>query len=270
MKKIKIAITGCLGKMGKELIKASNKDKEIEVVCLTESKKYNKNLNQLKVEQNSKEAFKKVDLIIDFTTPACTMEVLGIASTLKKKIIIGTTGFTEKQENYIKKLSKKIPILKSGNMSLGVNLLLYITELVSQSLPKNFLLRVLDQHHKHKKIFPSGTAIMLGEALAKGKATVLKNLMGKKITLKKNVFSIVREKKWYYLPKTNKINFLSTKSGDTIGNHSVILTNKKETLNLIHEAHDRSLYSEGALKAAKWLINKKPGLYSMKNVLNFK
>ncbi len=93
---------------------------------------------------------------------------------------------------------------------------------------------------------------------------------GKKITLKKNVFNIVREKKWYHLPKNNKINFLSTKSGDTIGNHSVILTNKKETLNLIHEAHDRSLYSEGALKAAKWLINKKPGLYSMKNVLNFK
>ena len=111
---------------------------------------------------------------------------------------------------------------------------------------------------------------MLGEALAKGKSTVLKKLMGKKITLKKNVFSIVREKKWYYLPKNNKINFLSTKSGDTIGNHSVILTNKKETLNLIHEAHDRSLYSEGALKAAKWLFNKKPGLYSMKNVLNFK
>ena len=188
---------------------------------------------------------------------------------LKKKIVIGTTGFSEKQENFINKLSKKISILKSGNMSVGVNLLLYITEIVSKSLSNDFLLRVLDQHHKHKKIFPSGTALMLGEALAKGRSNILKKMMGKEITLKKNVFSIVREKKWYYLPKSNKINFLSTKSGDTIGNHSVILTNKKETLNLIHEAHDRSLYSEGALTAAKWLINKKPGLYSMRNVLNF-
>lgn len=269
MKKIKIGITGCLGRMGRELIKAANKDKRILISSLTESKKSNKKINQLSIQNNSIEAFKNADVIIDFTTPECTMQVLEIAAKLKKKIVIGTTGFTEKQENFINKLSKKISILKSGNMSVGVNLLLYITEIVSKSLSNEFLLRVLDQHHKHKKIFPSGTALMLGEALAKGKSNVLKKMMGKEITLKKNVFSIVREKKWYYLPKSNKINFLSTKSGDTIGNHSVILTNKKETLNLIHEAHDRSLYSEGAITAAKWIINKKPGLYSMRNVLNF-
>ncbi len=269
MKKIKIGITGCLGRMGQELIKAANKDKRILISSLTESKKYNKKINQLSIQNNSIEAFKNTDVIIDFTTPECTMQVLEIADKLKKKIVIGTTGFSEKQENFINKLSKKISILKSGNMSVGVNLLLYITEIVSKSLSNDFLLRVLDQHHKHKKIFPSGTALMLGEALAKGKSNVLKKMMGKEITLKKNVFSIVREKKWYCLPKSNKINFLSTKSGDTIGNHSVILTNKKETLNLIHEAHNRSLYSEGALTAAKWLINKKPGLYSMRNVLNF-
>ena len=142
MQKIKIAITGCLGKMGQELIKASNKDKQIEIVSLTESKKYNKKINKLLVQQNSLEAFKKADLIIDFTTPSCTMQILKIISKMKKKIIIGTTGFSEKQEKYINKLSKKIPILKSGNMSLGVNLLLYITQLVSQSLPKEFLFRV--------------------------------------------------------------------------------------------------------------------------------
>jgi 4-hydroxy-tetrahydrodipicolinate reductase len=270
MKKIKIAITGCLGKMGQELIKAAVRDKGTEIVSLTEGNKINKKINKIAIQQNSIEAFKKADIIIDFTTPDCTMQVLEIALKLKKKIIIGTTGFTEKQENYIKKISKKISILKSGNMSLGVNLLVHITQLVAQSLPKDFLSRVLDQHHKHKKIFPSGTAIMLGEAIAKGKSTILKKLMGKKSTLKKNVFNIVRERKWYYLPKQNKINFLSTKSGETIGNHSVILTNKKETLNLIHEAHDRSLYSSGALQAAYWLKNKKSGLYSMQDVLNIK
>ena len=124
MKKIKIGITGCLGRMGQELIKSANKDNRILVSSLTESKKSNKKINQLSIQNNSIEAFKNTDVIIDFTTPECTMQVLEIASKLKKKIVIGTTGFTEKQENFINKLSKKISILKSGNMSIGVNLLL--------------------------------------------------------------------------------------------------------------------------------------------------
>ena len=134
MKKIKIGITGCIGRMGKELIKAANKDKKIHISSLTESKKYNKKINQLSIQNNSIEAFKNTDVIIDFTTPECTIQVLEIAAKLKKKIVIGTTGFTEKQENLINRISKKISILKSGNMSVGVNLLLYITEIVSKSL----------------------------------------------------------------------------------------------------------------------------------------
>ncbi|MAJ23229.1 MAG: 4-hydroxy-tetrahydrodipicolinate reductase [Candidatus Pelagibacter sp. TMED64] len=270
MKRLKIAITGCMGKMGLELIKSANRNKNIEIVALTENKITKKQkIGSLFVKQNSVEAFKTASIIIDFTTPACTIEVLKIANKLKKKVIIGTTGFNTKQEKYIKKISKKIPVLKAGNMSLGVNLLVYITEIVSKYLDTSFLSRVLDEHHKYKKIFPSGTAIMLGEAIAKGKSKNLKKLMGKKITSKNNVFKMIRNKKSYYLPSKNKINFLSTKSGETIGNHSVIMTDKKETINLMHEAHDRSLYSEGAIKAAMWLKTKKPGLYSMRNVLNF-
>ena len=271
MKKLKIAITGCLGKMGLELIKSSNKNKNIQIVTLTEDRITKKNkIGNIVIKKNSVEAFKDASVIIDFTTPVCTIEILKIARKLKKKVIIGTTGFNNKQESYIKKISKKISILKAGNMSLGVNLLVYITEIVSKHLNSNYLPRILDEHHKYKKIFPSGTAIMLGEAVAKGRSKKLNRLIDKKITFKNNVFKMVRNKKSYYLPPKNKINFLSTKSGQTIGNHSVIMTNKKETINLMHEAHDRSLYSDGAIKAALWLKSKKPGLYSMRDVLNLK
>ena len=270
MGRLKIAITGCMGKMGLELIKSANKNKNVEIVSLTENKIIKKKkLGSLFIKKNSVESFKNASIIIDFTTPICTIEILKIANKLKKSVIIGTTGFNVKQEKYIKKISKKIPILKAGNMSLGVNLLVYITEIVSRYLNTSFLSRVLDEHHKYKKIFPSGTAIMLGQAIAKGKSKNLKKLIGKKITSKNNVFKMIRNNRSYYLPPKNKINFLSTKSGETIGNHSVIMTNKKETINLMHEAHDRSLYSEGAIKAAMWLNNKKPGLYSMRDVLNF-
>ena len=120
MKKIKIGITGCLGMMGQELIKAANKDKRILISSLTESKKYNKKINQLSIQNNSIEAFKNTDVIIDFTTPECTMQVLEIAAKLKKKIVIGTTGFTEKQENFINKLSKKYQFLNQEILAWGL------------------------------------------------------------------------------------------------------------------------------------------------------
>ena len=111
-------------------------------------------------------AFKNTNVIIDFTVPKCTLDVLKIASKLKKKVVIGTTGFTKKEENLIKKFSKKIPILKAGNMSLGVNLLMYLTEIASKSLGNNFLSKVYEVHHKHKVDYPSGTALMLGKGIA--------------------------------------------------------------------------------------------------------
>ena len=110
-------------------------------------------------------------MIIDFTIPSCTLEILKIAK-LKKKVVIGTTGFNKKQENLIKKYSKKIPILKAGNMSLGINLLVYLTEIASNSLGKTFLSKVFEIHHKHKKDYPSGTALMLGKGIATGKKRI--------------------------------------------------------------------------------------------------
>ncbi len=258
MKKINIAITGCMGRMGQQLIRSSKKDRAFKIVSLTENRKINKKISGIQPELNSINSFKKAHVIIDFTVPKCTIEILKIAAKQKKKIIIGTTGFSKKNENLIKKFSKKIPILKAGNMSLGVNLLMYLTEIASKSLGKNFLSKIYEVHHKNKKDYPSGTALMLGRGVATGRNKEFYSLIGKKYLNKKS------------FPFAKKINFNSVRKGEVIGEHEVTFSSGKEIVTLNHESFDRALYSEGALAAAKWILNKKPGLYSMRDLLNFK
>ena len=258
MKKIKFAITGCLGRMGQQLIKSSRNNKDFKLVSLTESKKISKKIAGIQLELNTVNAFKKANVIIDFTVPKCTLQVLKIASKLKKKVVIGTTGFSKKEENLIKAFSRKIPILKAGNMSLGVNLLMYLTEIASKSLNNNFLTKIYEVHHKHKKDYPSGTALMLGKGIADGKNKNFYSLIGKKYLNKKT------------FPYGKRINFNSIRKGNVIGEHEVNFSSGKEIVTLNHKSYDRALYSEGALTASKWLMKKKPGLYSMRDLLNFK
>ena len=258
MNKIKLAITGCMGRMGKQIIKSAKSNKNFVITVVTENRLIKKKINGINVSLNDERAFKKADVIIDFTIPKCTFEVLKIASKLKKKVVIGTTGFNKKEENLIKKYSRKIPILKAGNMSLGINLLMYLTEIASASLGNNYLSKVFEVHHRHKKDHPSGTALMLGKGIAVGKNKDFYKLMGKKYLNKKS------------FPYGKKINFNSIRKGEIIGEHEVKFSSGKEIITLNHEAFDRALYSEGALAAAKWLNKKKPGLYSMRNLLNFK
>ena len=258
MKNINLTVTGCLGRMGTQLIKSSKSEKNFKLVSVTENKAVNKKISGLSPQLNSESAFKNTDIIIDFTVPKCTLEILKIATRLKKRVVIGTTGFSTKEENLIKRYSKKIPILKAGNMSLGINLLMYITEIASKSLGDTFLNKIFEVHHKHKKDHPSGTALMLGRGIAKGKNKDFYKLIGNKYLNKK------------YFPYSKKINFNSIRKGETIGKHEVTFSSGKEVITLNHEAFDRALYSEGALVAARWLMKKKPGLYSMRNVLNFK
>ncbi len=257
MKKINLAISGCLGRMGQQLIKSSRYNKDFKLVTLTENKTINKKVAGIKLNLNTELAFEKVDVIVDFTVPKCTLEILKIASELKKRVVIGTTGFTQKDEALIKKFSKKIPILKAGNMSLGVNLLIYLTEIASKSLNEKYLSKIFEAHHEYKKDYPSGTALMLGKGIADGKNKNFYNLIGKKLLNKK------------YFPYGKKINFNSIRKGEVIGEHEVTFSSGKEIIKLNHEAFDRALYSDGALDAAKWLINKKPGLYSMRDLLSF-
>ena len=258
MRKINLSISGCLGRMGQQLIKSSKKNKNFKLVSLTESRLINKKIAGLKPSKNNLNAFKNSNVIIDFTVPKCTLEILEIATKLKKRVVIGTTGFSKKEESLIKKFSKKIPILKAGNMSLGVNLLMYLTEIASRSLGNNFLSKVYEAHHKHKIDYPSGTALMLGKGIADGKNKNFYNLIGKKYLNKKS------------FPYAKKINFNSIRRGEVIGEHEVRFSSGKEIIKLNHESFDRALYSEGALTAAAWLMSKKAGLYSMRDLLNFK
>ena len=257
MKKINLVITGCMGRMGQQLIKSIKADRTTKLVGLTENILIKKKIGGIKPQFNSDNVFKKTDVIIDFTAPKCTFEVLKIASKLKKRVVIGTTGFTKTEEDKIKKISKRIPILKAGNMSLGINLLMYLTEIASRALRDRYLSKVFEVHHKHKKDFPSGTALMLGKGIAVGKNKDFYKLLGKKF-LNKKIF-----------PYSKKINFNSIRKGEIIGEHEVKFSSGKEIITLNHEAFDRALYSEGAITAAKWLKSKKPGLYSMRDVLNF-
>jgi 4-hydroxy-tetrahydrodipicolinate reductase len=257
MKKINITITGALGRMGRILINRMSKNKNLKLISLTDIKD-GKKIKGIKIQNNSLEAFKKTDVIIDFSRPKSLIEILNFAKKLKKKVVIGTTGFTKKDENIIKNCSKKIAIFKSGNMSLGINLLEYITKILSKKIPNNYRIGISDNHHQAKIDYPSGTALMLANAVAKGKGKNLDELKGNFYLNKKGDL------------QNKKVNFFITRKGKTVGKHSVIYNNKIENIELKHTAFSRELFADGALNAAKWISKKKRGLFNMRDMFNLK
>jgi 4-hydroxy-tetrahydrodipicolinate reductase len=257
MKKINITICGAFGRMGKILIKRISKNKNLKLFSLTDLKS-GKIINGIKTQKNSLEAFKKTDVIIDFSRPKASLEVLSYAKKFKKKVVIGTTGFTKQQHNLIKNYSKKIAIFKSGNMSLGINLLEYIVNILSKKIPNNYYIGINDDHHKKKVDYPSGTALMLANAVSKGKNKSLEEIKGK--TFLNKVGNLQK----------NKINFFITRKGNTIGKHSVLFNNKIENIELKHTAFSRELFADGALNAAIWISKKNKGLFNMQDMFNLK
>jgi 4-hydroxy-tetrahydrodipicolinate reductase len=257
MKKINITITGALGKMGKILIKKILSNKNLKLISATDAK-IKKIFKNFKTQKNSLNAFKKTDVIIDFSRPSASLKVLNFAKKLKKRIIIGTTGFSKKQNSLINNYSKKIPIFKSGNMSLGINLLEYIVKIISEKIPAHYQIAISDNHHKNKIDYPSGTALMLANAIAQGKNKKLNLIKGKNFLNKKGSFS------------NNKINFFITRKGKTIGKHSVYFNNIIENIEFKHIAFSRELFAEGAITAAIWINKKNKGLFSMQDMLNLK
>jgi 4-hydroxy-tetrahydrodipicolinate reductase len=257
MKKINITITGALGRMGKILIKRISKNKNLKLFSLTDLKS-GKIINGIKTQKNNLEAFKKTDVIIDFSRPKSSLEILNYAKKLKKKVVIGTTGFTKQQNNLIKNYSKKIAIFKSGNMSLGINLLEYIVNILSNKIPNNYHIGINDDHHKRKVDYPSGTALMLANAVSKGKNKNLELIRGKIFLNKKGNL------------QENKINFFITRKGNTIGKHSVFFNNKVENIELKHTAFSRDLFADGALNAAIWISKKNKGLFNMQDMFGLK
>jgi len=257
MKKINITIAGALGRMGKILIKRVSKNKNLKLISLTDIKS-GKTINGIRIQKNNMEAFKKTDVIIDFSTPKASLEILNYAKKFKKKVVIGTTGFNSKQNNLIKNYSKKIAIFKSGNMSLGINLLEYVVSIFSKKIPSNYQIGISDDHHRRKVDYPSGTALMLANAVSKGKNKNLESIKGKMFLNKSGSL------------QKNKINFFISRKGNTIGKHSVNFNNKIENIELKHTAFSRDLFADGALNAAVWISKKNRGLFNMQDMLGLK
>ena len=257
MKKINISITGAFGRMGKILISRIQKNKNFNLISLTDLK-HGKKINGIVIEKNTLKTFKKTDVIIDFSRPKASLEILNYAKKLKKKVVIGTTGFTKQQNNFIKNCSKKIAIFKSGNMSLGINLLEYIVNILSKKIPNDYHIGINDDHHRKKVDYPSGTALMLANAVCKGKNKNLESIKGKTFLNKKGNL------------QKNKINFFITRKGNTIGKHSVLFNNNIENIELKHTAFSRELFADGAINAARWISKKDKGLFNMQDMFDLK
>ncbi|MBI4124506.1 MAG: 4-hydroxy-tetrahydrodipicolinate reductase [Deltaproteobacteria bacterium] len=177
------------------------------------------------------------EIIIDFTQPEATQNHLRLAQKNKKPMVIGTTGLNEAEQQSVREAARHIPIVWSPNMSVGVNLLFKLTELAAQILDKNYTIKITETHHVHKKDSPSGTAKTLG--------AIVEKIRGQK-------------------PPIDSI-----REGEVVGEHAVVFGSGREHLALMHRALDRSVFAEGALKAAQWIVGKKPGLYTMADVLGF-
>jgi 4-hydroxy-tetrahydrodipicolinate reductase len=257
MKKINITIVGVMGRMGQILTNQVLKNKSLKLQSITD-RSFGKKFRGMQIQNNNLSVFKKTDVIIDFSSPKSSLEVLNYAKKLKIKVVIGTTGFTKQQNNLIKNYSKKIAIFKSGNMSLGINLLEYIVNILSKKIPNDYHIGINDNHHRKKVDFPSGTALMLANAVCQGKNKNLESIKGKTFLNKKGSL------------QKNKINFFITRKGNTIGKHSVLFKNKIENIELKHTAFSRELFADGALNAAIWISKKNKGLFNMQDMFGLK
>lgn len=200
------------------------------------------------------------DVIIDFSTPDASVDLArSCAEAGGPALVIGSTGLSPEQEVEIEKAAEKIAIVKSGNFSLGVNILIGLVEHAALRLDaRDWDIEVLETHHRRKADAPSGTALMLGEAAANGRGADLEDLR----TAPYDGITGARE--------SGKIGFASLRAGGVIGEHTVLFASEDETLTLSHSAIDRSLFAKGAVAAAAWVRSRRPGLYDMQDVLGFR
>lgn len=246
MKKINVIIYGSKGKMGQALLESLSKESSLELLSAISSK-------------NSIDPFmKKVDVVIDFTTPHATMDLLSKCKNEKKALVIGTTGLSTEEESMILEASHEIPILFSPNYSVGVNTLFWLTQKAAELLGPEYEAEIVEMHHRFKKDAPSGTAIQLAKVI-----TEVRNL-NYETEVQHGRVGIFNER------KPSEIGMHALRVGDAIGEHTVILGTLGERLELTYRASTRAAYASGALRGAAWITSKKPGLYDMQHVLGIK
>jgi 4-hydroxy-tetrahydrodipicolinate reductase len=264
MAAMRLIVAGAGGRMGRTLVKAIADSKEFALAGALEDARspligWDAGVlagipeNGVKLAGDAATLLAAADGIVDFTMPAATVEFAAQAAALGKVHIIGTTGTNADDDAKIKDAAKKAVIVKSGNMSMGVNLLAALTRLVAQTLDKSFDIEILEMHHNQKVDAPSGTALLLGHAAAQGRG----------VDLEKNSAIDGHDGK----RKPGDIGFASLRGGSVVGEHSVIFAGPAERLELTHKAEDRMIFASGALRAAAWARTQKPGLYSMADVL---
>lgn len=262
---IKVIVNGAAGRMGSTIVRLIIEDRDIELVGAVEREGYPEidagiiagkretgvnivdNINKLKGIQ--------ADVIIDFTAPDATMKALNFAVENKIAMVIGTTGLSEENLNKIKEASSSIPIVQSPNMSIGVNILFKITELVAKIIGNDYDIEIIEAHHRFKKDAPSGTAVKLGEIVANATGRNYKEVA------KFGRNGIIGER------TKDEIGMQVIRAGDIVGDHTVLFGGIGERIELTHRAHSRENFARGAIKAVKWIKDKNPGLYSMFDVI---
>ena len=270
MSKIKVAVAGCLGRMGQEITKKILSNNKLTFVGGFEHADHfnlNKQLNKITdidssfvVTSNADQIIKKADVVIDFTTPASTLINVKKASLNKTAMVIGTTGITESQKSKIKTYSKKIPILLSSNMSVGVNLLFSLVEQTAEALQQTeYDIEISETHHRHKVDAPSGTALTLGEFAAKGR--------GVNFSQKKAVDRITKSGKLENKRTQGQIGFSVVRGGEIAGEHTISFIGENDRVDLFHKANNRSIFVKGAIEAAIFVAKKKKGLFSMADLV---
>lgn len=266
MADLKIGVVGVAGRMGCALVRMINETPGCVVaggIERAESDAVGKDIGELagigalnlKVGVDPLELFVGIDAVLDFTVPEATLEFAAIAAQARIIHVIGTTGFTPEQDEKIKAASRHARIIKSGNMSVGVNIIAALVKQVAGILGDDFDIEVLEMHHRHKVDAPSGTALLLGEAAAEGRGI---NLAEHSVRSRDGITGA---------RKPGDIGFATLRGGSVVGEHSVMFVSDGERIEINHKATDRSLFSRGAVRAALWGVGKSPGLYSMNDVL---
>jgi len=237
---------GSLGRMGQHILGLAKEDKECEVVA------------EIDRDVDLKPSLVNANVVIDFTMPAATMHHLPEIVAAKKALVLGTTGFSEDEKKKLAEAAKTIPMVFAPNMSLGVNLLFSLTQIVSQVLGDDYDVEIVEAHHNKKIDAPSGTAHRLAEIVAAAKQKPLSQVA-------KNGRSGITDAR-----RKTEIGIHAIRGGDVVGDHTVMFLGTGERIELTHRASSRDTFARGALRAAKWVVNAEPGQYDMLDVLGLK
>jgi 4-hydroxy-tetrahydrodipicolinate reductase len=261
-----LVVTGASGRMGQTLIRLAQTSDRLRLVACVEraghpwigrdvGEAMGGSPNGVTVTDDALEAFARAQAVVDFTSPAATVEFAALAAQARAVHVIGTTGLEPDHLAKIEAASHHAPIIRAGNMSLGVNLLVRLTEKVAKALDVDWDVEIVEAHHRMKVDAPSGTALMLGQAAAAGRGVSLDN---SRVSGRDGITS-ARHK--------GTIGFSAIRGGDIVGEHDVIFAGEGERVILRHVATDRSIFARGALRAALWGQGQKPGQYDMMDVL---